>query len=226
MIILIAVISTENYSDPFLLADHLLKCVDLLLKIDNKQRYRDVLIQAGNKGRTSGAHRMAFAYYMCAVQLGDFESQWIDNDKYYVTLCLYNNVAALSWSVAEYETTGELLEAIFKHSRTPSDRIHAYRVQSRYCFGIQQHAKGTEALYQCMDEFSDEQSRMEKSKEGLVKLYNEVETLVESRGVDYLLKLPMCKDPSFIGALGVMEDLQVFLILIIRLSEYLLLFPE
>ncbi|KAG2224311.1 hypothetical protein INT45_012880, partial [Circinella minor] len=197
----------EKYTDSFLLADHLLKCVDLLLNMDNKQQYRDILIHAGNKGRASGAHQMAFAYFMCAVQLGDLEAQWIDDDKYHTTLSLYNNVAALSWSVAQYDTTEELLETIFKHSRTPSDRIYAYRVQARYFFGIQQHAKGIEALYRCMDEFSDERSRIDTSKEELIKLYNEIETLVETQGVDYLLKLPMCDDPSFIGALGVMEEL-------------------
>ncbi|KAI9245237.1 hypothetical protein BDA99DRAFT_290142 [Phascolomyces articulosus] len=194
--------------DIFLVSDHLLKCVDLLLLMDNNQQYRQTLIDAGNKGRAFGAHRMAFAYYMCALQLGNLETQWVDDNEYITTLALHNNAAALSWTVAEYDKTQELLDIIFKHGRTPSDRIHAYRVQARYCFGMQKHAKGTETLYRCMDELSpDERSLLDTSEEGLFSLHNEVEALVETLGKDHLLQIPKCEDPSFIGLLGVMEEL-------------------
>ncbi|KAI9245245.1 hypothetical protein BDA99DRAFT_448024 [Phascolomyces articulosus] len=199
----------EKEADTFLVSDHLLKSIDLLLEMkDSKQRYRNILIQAGNKGRIFGAHKMAFAYYMGAVKLSDSDTQWTDDDEYLTTLSLYNNAAALSWTVAEYDKTQELLDAIFEHARTPNDRIHAYRVQARYYLGVQKHEQGTEILYRCMNELApDELSRMDTSEEGLICLYNEVENLVESLGTDQVIQLPKCEDSSLIGILGIMEEL-------------------
>ncbi|KAG2223954.1 hypothetical protein INT45_013411, partial [Circinella minor] len=197
----------ERGVDIFLVADHLLKCEDLLMTMDDKTRYREILIESGNKGRTSGAHRMAFAYYMCAIRLGDLKSQWIDDKQYHTTLLLYTNAATLSWAVGQYDKTEELLEAIFKNSRTPSDRIHAYRIQARYYFGCQLHEKGRATLFRCMDELSDERACMDTSDEGLERIHNEIEELVETTGVEKILTLPACDDPSLIGTLGVMEEL-------------------
>ncbi|KAI9494151.1 hypothetical protein BDB00DRAFT_819835 [Zychaea mexicana] len=197
----------EKTVDTFLVADHLLKCVNLLIKRDDKERYRHILIESGNKGRTTGAHRMAFAYYMCAVKLGNPETQWVNDDDYRTTLTLYTNSAALSWTVGELEQTEILLEAVFQNSRTPSDRMHAYRIQARYYFGLQLHSKGRAALFRCMDDLSDERSRLDTSEEGLASLYNEIEELVDKLGVNNILQLPACNDPSLIGTLGVMEEL-------------------
>ena len=177
------------------------------MTVDDKARYREILIESGNKGRTSGAHRMAFAYYMCAIRLGDIKSQWVDDEQYQTTLLLYTNAATLSWAVGEYDKTEELLEAIFKNSRTASDRIHAYRIQARYYFGCQLHEKGRATLFRCMDELSDERDCMDTSDEGLENIHNEIEELVETMGVERILALPACDDPSLIGTLGVMEEL-------------------
>ncbi|KAI9245223.1 hypothetical protein BDA99DRAFT_565955 [Phascolomyces articulosus] len=198
----------EKGVDIFLVSDHLLKCIDLLQTINDKQRYRQILISAGNKGRTFGAHRMAFEYYMGAVNLGDTEKQWVDDDEYIATLSLYNDTASLSWTVDKYDKTQELLDIIFKYARTSTDRINAYKVQARFCFGTEQHEKGAETLYRCMDELSpDERPRLDTSKEALINMYTEIEELIEKLGEDQLLQLPKCDDPVFIGTLGVMEEL-------------------
>ncbi|KAI8138424.1 hypothetical protein BJV82DRAFT_631487 [Fennellomyces sp. T-0311] len=198
----------EENVDTFLVADHLLKCFDLLISLESKEQYRKLLIEAGNKGRSSGAHGMAFAYYMCAIQLGDPGTGWAgDDDEYKATLALHTNAVALSWAVGEYGKTEELLEVIFANSRAPSDRIHAYRVQARYYFGCQLHSKGRETLFRCMDELGDERHRLDTSDQALTSLFSEIEELVEMLGEEAILQLPGCDNPSLIGTLGVMEEL-------------------
>ena len=165
------------------------------------------MIDAGFKGQSAGAHTMAFAYYMCAIHLGEPKSEWYDDEEYETTLALYTNAVALSWAVGEYLKTEELLEIIFTNARTPSDRMHAYQVQARYYFGCQLHSKGRETLFRCLDELGDEKRRLNTSDEALKRLFNEVEELVETLGESAILQLPGCNDPSLVGTLGVMEEL-------------------
>ncbi|KAI9245236.1 hypothetical protein BDA99DRAFT_576957 [Phascolomyces articulosus] len=198
----------EEEVDIFLVSDHLLKCIDLLLVMDDKQHYRQTLIEAGNRGRTFGAHQMAFAYYMGALQLGNLETQWVNNDEYPTTITLYNNAATLSLTVGEYDKTEELVNVIFKHGRTPSDRVPAYRAQARYYYGVQNHKKAIEILHHCLDDISpQERSLIDTSREGLINLHDEIEELVETLGIDRILQLPVSDDPSFIGLLGIMEEI-------------------
>ena len=59
--------------DVFLVADHLLKCLDLLLSLEDKSSFYELMVDAGNEGRQSGAHDMALSYYKAAIQLSDPE---------------------------------------------------------------------------------------------------------------------------------------------------------
>ncbi|KAI8148772.1 hypothetical protein BJV82DRAFT_198053 [Fennellomyces sp. T-0311] len=194
--------------DIFLVADHLLKCHALLMTLDDKERYRQAMIEAGKKGQSSGAHAMAFTYFKSAIKLGDPKEEWSD-ELYNLTLNLYSNAVGLSWIVGDIEKTEKLLQALFKNTREPIDRVPAYHVQAKYYYALQMHAKGLETLFQCLDELGDERIRVDISDEGLARDSDHVKQLVNELGEDGILKLHPCDDISLKAAVGVMVELLV-----------------
>ncbi|KAI7876513.1 hypothetical protein K492DRAFT_210311 [Lichtheimia hyalospora FSU 10163] len=198
----------ENDTDTFLIADHLLKCRSLLDGMKDKEPYRKVLIEAGNKGRSSGAHRMAFAFYNTAIELADHDTEWEGDDNYNVTLHLYTNAVSLSWVVGQYERTEELLDIIFEHARTPFDRMPAYRVQSKYCFSCQMHDKGREVLHRCLEDLGEDMEKFNScTDQELKELYDDLERTVMKMGSEQVINMPACEDPLLRGIVSIMEEL-------------------
>lgn len=198
----------EREIDLFLVADHLLKCSHLLLSLDDKRPYRHVLIEAGNKGNSSGAHDMAFSYYMAAIDLGQTLSDEWDRSTggYNVSLNLYINAVALSWAVGKYEDTERLLDIIFDHVKDPLDRLAAYRVQARYYYGCQLHQEGRKTLFSCLNELG-ENTELDFTDEWLEEQYNQVQDRVERLGKEGVLNIPLSKDPLLAAKMYVMEEL-------------------
>ncbi|KAI8148750.1 hypothetical protein BJV82DRAFT_505635 [Fennellomyces sp. T-0311] len=196
----------EKRVDVFLVADHLLRCRNLLIKLDDKRSYRQLMIEAGAKGRSSGAITMAFAYYKLAIKLGNPYEEW-SNDSYNTTLQLYSNAVALSWVVGKVEKTEELLDILFTNTREPIDRVPAYLIKAQYNFGRQMHEQGRETLFECLDELGSERIRMDTSDEALARDYAEIEQLVYRLGSEGILKLERCDDPILTATMTVMDEL-------------------
>ncbi|KAI9275770.1 hypothetical protein BDA99DRAFT_431313 [Phascolomyces articulosus] len=192
--------------DTFLVADHLLKCFELVKIVENKQAYRRILIEAGNKGRNSGAHVMAYSYYSAAIVLGDPVRDWEGNN-YTTTLHLYTNTVSLSWVVGQNEKTEELLEVVFKNARSSIDRLIAYRIQAKYYFGIQQHDKGREALHQCLEDLGEERYHLGMTAKSLEHEYDEAEDMINKIGRENVINMKPCEDPLLRGVVSVLEEL-------------------
>ncbi|KAI8138810.1 hypothetical protein BJV82DRAFT_522892 [Fennellomyces sp. T-0311] len=196
----------EEIVDAFLVADHLIKCHDLLMTLEDKRPYRQIMIEAGNKGQSSGAHVMAFAYYKTALRLGNPDEEW--NDEYYsATIHLYSNAASLSFIVGEGEKTEELLEVLFKKAKSTLDRIPAFHVQAKYYFSRQMLEEGRESLLACLEELGGERARLDISDEALCHDFDQVEKLIQEIGPDEIPYLPVCEDPILIATMGIMDEL-------------------
>ncbi|KAI9489181.1 hypothetical protein BDB00DRAFT_637091 [Zychaea mexicana] len=198
----------EKLVDTFLVADHLLKCIDLLMLQDDKERYRQIFVDSATKCQTAGAHDMAFAYFNSAIQLSDPNQEWNDIN-YSGTLLLYTNAVALSWVVGAYTLTEQWLDIIFAQSRCPLDRVPAYRVQSRYLYSIQKTEQAQDALLRCLDELGREKARLDISEAGILREYSQAERLIRQFGVDGILAMKPCENLTIKATMGVLEELLV-----------------
>ncbi|KAI9491307.1 hypothetical protein BDB00DRAFT_833957 [Zychaea mexicana] len=195
----------ESNVDAFLVADHLLKCQDLIMALDDRQPYRKILILAGDRGRSSGALSMAYAYYTYAIRLAKPELEWTD-EEYKTSLQLYCNAASLSWAEGDLATTEKSLKIIFENARSPLDRLPAYRVQSRHYMSAQIHSKARLALLQAMDELGNEVSKIDDSEEGLQRIFAQTQQLIEEYGHDKILSLSTCDDTVLKAMMDVMNE--------------------
>ena len=196
----------EKRVDIFLVADHLLKCQGILSTVEDKKYYRKIMISAGIKGQSAGAHSMAFSYYNTAISLGDLLIDWSEVE-YATTLNLYTNAVALSWVVGHYELTEKLLSVIFANAKSAIDRMPAYRVQAQFYYALQLHDQGRETLLKCLNELGDEVSQLDTSDESLEREFNQAEENFEKLGVEGALALEPCDDAIFKGSIGVMDEL-------------------
>ncbi|KAI9311978.1 hypothetical protein BX666DRAFT_2021136 [Dichotomocladium elegans] len=196
----------EKDMDSFLVADHLIKCSHMLMKLEDKTLYRKTLIEAGDRGRHSGAQVMAYKYYMLAIQLEVPDKNEWETD-YQTTLHLYSNAASLSWAVGEYEETEKLLGEIFRYSKSPGDRVPAYRIQARYYFSMQMHSRGVDALFECLDELGTERFKMDTSDESLDLQYYKLEQCIEKIDLASMLDMEESNCPLLLGTMGIMEEL-------------------
>ncbi|KAI9251842.1 hypothetical protein BDA99DRAFT_521323 [Phascolomyces articulosus] len=198
----------EDPVDTFLVADHLLKCIDLAIVQEDNQRYRQIFIDSATKGQAAGAHGMAFAYYMAAIKLSDPYREW-SGESYHTMLLLHTNAVALSWVVGEYSTTELLLEIIFAKCHDPLDRVQAYRVQAKYLYNIQKQEQGKNVLLRCLDELGREKERLDASEAGLLREFRQAELTIRRLGVDGILKMKTCEDTTLKATMGVIEELLV-----------------
>ncbi|KAI7900513.1 uncharacterized protein BX663DRAFT_517888 [Cokeromyces recurvatus] len=195
----------EENADNFLIADHLLKSMKLICVSENKAMYRNILYEAGNKARASGAHKMAFSYYKAAISL--LESDCWEGEKYSRTHYLYTNAVSLSWVVGEYETTEKYLEAIFKHTTDPMDRVIAYRIQHKYFFSRQMHEEGAQSLRNCLQELNIDDFNFNITREELDKQYQLVIGMIKEIGIEEMRKLNLCEDPKLRSIMSILEEM-------------------
>ena len=164
------------------------------------------MVDAGNKGRSSGAHRMAYEFYDAAIRLGDRATEWED-DQYSTTLHVYTSALSLSWIVGQSERTEQLLDIIFSHARTPLDRMTAYRVQAKYYSSIQMHDKGRETLHRCLEDLGEDTTIFSTiSTQELEQLYLDVEKAILEMG-DNITNMPASQDPMLRAITSIMEEL-------------------
>jgi nitrogen-specific signal transduction histidine kinase/tetratricopeptide (TPR) repeat protein len=193
-------------ADKFLIADHLLKCLNLVHDLDQKTCYKDILYEAGNRARASGAHKMGFSYYKAAISLLDPSTAW-EGDLYTSTHYLYTNAVSLSWVVGEYHATETYLDAIFAHTTDPMDRVIAYRIQHRYFFARQMHSEGMKALHDCLAELDIEDFNLQVTREELDKTYKQVVQLLDTMTIEAVCKMDACEDPKLKAIMSVIEEM-------------------
>ncbi|KAG0194465.1 hypothetical protein DFQ28_010548, partial [Apophysomyces sp. BC1034] len=194
----------EEERDNFLVSDHLLKCMNLILGTKYQNEYQLILIDAGNKARSSGAHAMAFSYYMGAIQFSS-RHDWV-GETYEKTHHLFTNAVALSFVVGEYEKTECLLKEIFQHTKDPLDRITAHRVQFKYSLARQMHDDAYEALHRCLNEFGYNLSHTITSEQ-LEREFHEVTWKIKNMGIEAVTALGPCEDVSLIAVMSIIEEL-------------------
>ncbi|KAI9275768.1 hypothetical protein BDA99DRAFT_496416 [Phascolomyces articulosus] len=196
-------------SNIFIIASHLMKCIDDAKKSDNRGALRNVLIEAGNRNQTSGAHDVAFANYQAAIELGDHSIEWGDTN-YTETLNLYTNTAALSWIVGQpCEVTEMLLGIVLQNSRSPSDRLNAYRVQSKYFFGRQEPEKGRETLINSLEKLGVQECSVPISTDTQLQqeMDRKLEQEIKGIGKDIIINMESCNDTLITGIMTVFEEL-------------------
>ncbi|KAJ8653301.1 hypothetical protein O0I10_011051 [Lichtheimia ornata] len=196
----------EEDMDVFLVADHLLKCLDLLSSMDDKSPFHELFIDAGNKGRQSGAHDMAFSYYKAAIQLSDPEKEW-DDDNYPITLQLYTNTMGLSFVLGNNEMTENLGEIIFKHAKTPLERKTAYLIQSRYYLSQQKPFEGRDTLLACLEDLGNEKLTFENAEEKMRQELDQLEKATGDMDVDEIANITLSDDPYVHATAEVMGEL-------------------
>ncbi|CEP08745.1 hypothetical protein [Parasitella parasitica] len=195
----------EENADSFLIADHLLKCLNLVCELEHRNCYKDILYEAGNKARASGAHKMAFSYYKAAIAL--LSSDAWEGASYARTHYLYTNAVSLSWVVGEYDTTEEYLGAIFHHTSDPMDRVTAYRIQHKYFFSRQMHEEGAQALRKCLEELEVEDFLFSNTRQELDCMYSKVIGMIRKLGVDEMCKIGPCDDPKLKAIMVIIEEM-------------------
>ena len=195
----------EENADSLLIADHLLKCLNLVCELEHKTCYKDILYEAGNKARASGAHKMAFCYYKAAINL--LSSNAWEGDAYARTHYLYTNAVSLSWVVGEYDTTEQYLDAIFKYTSDPMDRVTAFRIQHKYFFSRQMHEEGAQALRNCLKELQVEDLKFPNTREDLSYVYTKVIDMIHNMGVEEMCKIRPCDDPKLKSIMVIIEEM-------------------
>ncbi|CDH52356.1 histidine kinase [Lichtheimia corymbifera JMRC:FSU:9682] len=196
----------EEDMDVFLVADHLLKCLDLLSSLEDKPSFRELLIDAGNKGRQSGAHDMALSYYKAAIQLSDPEKEW-DDDNYPVTLQLYTNTMGLGLLLGDNEVTEKSTEILSKHAKTPLDRKAMYFFKSRYYLSQQKPFEGRDVLLTCLEDLGNEKFTLENAEEAMQEELEKLEKTIENMDIDAIADIGLSDDPYVYATVEILAEL-------------------
>ena len=179
----------------------------MALPTEDRVPYRRIMIQAGNKGRNAGAHRMSFSYYKAAIDFGDRDLAWTVAE-YSTTVSLYTNASALAWVVGEYDLTEDLLEDLLVFVRDPIDRSNAYRIQSKYYLSRQWYDKSSHALHKCLAELWGGYFEFNTTEEALHREFYEAKAKLDKIGLENVVSdVKACDDSMFKTAAAVLEEL-------------------
>ncbi|EME42709.1 hypothetical protein DOTSEDRAFT_81496 [Dothistroma septosporum NZE10] len=99
----------------------------------NKTRYRELLYQAAETARESGARRSGLYYFEKCLELLP-EDPWYDETddaSYNETLALKTRAAEAYWYEGRYDLSSQLLEEVFENARDSTDKTPAAIVLSR-----------------------------------------------------------------------------------------------
>ncbi|KAI9321578.1 hypothetical protein BX666DRAFT_1850739 [Dichotomocladium elegans] len=193
--------------DTFWVADHIKTAMRLIKPLEKKQKHRALLIQAGNKAYGSGAHNLAYSYYLNACELLD-ANPWIDGDdsEYQETLHLYTRLAEISWFLGNDATT-DYINTIIKNANSAIDRAAAYRILHRYHFSRRGHENKSLILLNCLAELGVEDIALDLSSDELERLYEATRNEVLRVGLDKLPDLPVCDSRLIRTRLVILEEL-------------------
>ncbi|KAL1582770.1 hypothetical protein WHR41_08368 [Cladosporium halotolerans] len=117
-------------------ARHIIEAIDVIKKRQKVRfGYRDLLYQAAEAAREAGSRRMCLRYYKSCLALlqDDPWNSEAEDVSYGETLSLHTKTAEAYWYMSDFDDCGKLLEAIFKHAKSPSDKAPASIIHSRMC---------------------------------------------------------------------------------------------
>ncbi|KAI8987492.1 hypothetical protein BDF20DRAFT_850560 [Mycotypha africana] len=199
----------QDKVDKFWVADHVRAAIRLIENVSIRSGYRKILIQAGDKAFDSGAHKLAFSYYLAAQQLlTTSEDPWKDgvDSRYTETLHLYTRLAEISW-VMDYNLTRDYLDTILVHAKSAIDRAAAYRVEHRYRWSRTGCKKSANILLECLKELGMDDIEMNPSEGDLEDLYVVTHNEVLDVGLCEILELPVCESRLIRTRFAIMEEL-------------------
>lgn len=192
--------------DTFWVADHIKAAVHLIKPFEKKAKHRALLIQAGDKAYGSGAHNLAFSYYMSARELLSHDPWTNGHDsKYQETLHLFTRLAEISWFMGNDMTT-DLLNTIFKNATSAIDRAAAYRILHRYHFSRKEHQKNSSILLECLAELGIDNMTIDLSDNELRELYEATRKEVLAVGLNKMAELPVCDSRLIRTRLLILEE--------------------
>ncbi|KAK3695943.1 Chk1 protein kinase [Vermiconidia calcicola] len=118
----------------FAQARHLCESVDVIKKRQrNRAPYRDLLYQAAEMARETGARVSGLRYFDCCIKLLQ-EDHWNDDQEdasYAETLALYTRAAEAFWYNGDFSGAHRCLGPIFANARDPADKAPASIICSR-----------------------------------------------------------------------------------------------
>lgn len=188
----------------------------------NKLKYRTILIRAGDHAYHSGAHNLAFTYYVAAKDLLP-KDPWMksttttettietkdnnnSNNVYLETLHLYTQLAEISWSLG-YDLTQSLITTILSNAKSAIDRAPAYRLQHRYQWSHQQKLHDAHILLTCLNELGVKHLELDVPDHELQLSYQQIREKVLNLGLDNILLLPICESRLIRTRLSILEEL-------------------
>lgn len=156
-------------------ARHVCEAIEVIKhRVQHRAQYRDLLYQAAETARESGARKSGLHYFECCIELLQNEP-WDDaneDSSYAETLALYTRAAEAYWYVNDFDAAGRCLGPIFAHAREPTDkapasiicsRISTAKGDSRAAFGRLKRALaelGVEVPEMTWEECDDEYHRL------------------------------------------------------------------
>ncbi|KAK5168940.1 Chk1 protein kinase [Saxophila tyrrhenica] len=117
----------------FTQAHHVCESLAVIKKrVSHRASYRDLLYQAAESARDSGARRSGLYYFKCCINLLQDEP-WRDGEdcSYSETLALFTRAAEACLQSGDFNSAGLCLRPIFKNARDATDKAPASIICSR-----------------------------------------------------------------------------------------------
>ena len=114
-------------------ARHICGCLDVIKRrIKVRAPYRDLLYQAAETAKETGARKSGLEYFRSCISLLQ-DDPWEDAEDadYAETLALYTRAAEAYWYTGDYPGAGTCLGPIFRRARDPIDKAPASMICSR-----------------------------------------------------------------------------------------------
>ena len=167
-------------------------------RVENRAPFRDLLYQAAETARETGARVPGLYYFKYCLELlpDDSWNDYSSDSSYTETLTLVTRAAEAYWYNGDYDRASALLGDIFQHARSPNDSTPAAIIRSRM---FSQRGNGKAALLslkialselgmqvqemtwdQCDDEFQRIVPILQSNEPNL----DEVEKMLQSKTMD------------------------------------------
>ncbi|KAI5363899.1 putative protein kinase domain, signal transduction response regulator, receiver domain, GAF [Septoria linicola] len=125
---------TQPTKDLFDQARHMCEGIEAIKRrVSKKTAYRELLYQAAETARESGARKSGLDYFRACLELLP-ENPWDDQTgdaSYAETLSLYVRSAEAFWYDGDYDEASKLIEAIFRYAHDATDKAPAAIIMSR-----------------------------------------------------------------------------------------------
>jgi signal transduction histidine kinase/serine/threonine protein kinase len=125
---------TQSNAVLFDQARHICEAMHVIKRrIKVRAEYRDLLYQAAETAKETGARKSGLHYFRCCIDLLQ-DDPWDDakeDANYAEALMLYTRAAEAYWYTNDFSGAGSCLGPIFKHARDPIDKAPASMICSR-----------------------------------------------------------------------------------------------